>query len=211
MGKNKICCVGNCDNDEKYTLRVVIKPHMKEVKWHRFPSNAKKIAEWTCAISKGRKCFKPGKYTYVCSNHFMAGKPGDDYGPRKLYLTKSEDCKTPSSRRSSPRRRISLSSPPSDNDCVANEGPLTQSTQTDDIIQEHVPMMFAHITRESDVRFFTGITGPELFKEIFDIMLEPKAKHMTYWSGVKKSTGNDLMFSCDEQRLKKRGPLRKLG
>ena len=183
MGKNKRCCVGNWDNDQRYPLRVVIKPHVKEVKWHRFPTNPNKIAEWTTAISKGRKCFEPCKYTYVCSNHFFDGKPGEDYGPPKLYLTKSEECRTLLPSRSSPRKRILLSSP-SENDFLANDKSSSQSTQTDNIIQEHVPMMFAHITRESDVRFFTGITGPELFKEIFDIMLEPKAKCMTYWSGV---------------------------
>ena len=87
-----------------------------------------------------------------------------------------------------------------------------QSTQTDEIkTLEHVPMIFAHITRGNDVRFFTGITGPELFKEIFNIMLEPKAKHMTYWSGVKAASGSDdLTFSCDQKRLNKRGPSRKL-
>ena len=27
----------------------------------------------------------------MCSNHFVDGKPGDDYGPPKLYLTKRDD------------------------------------------------------------------------------------------------------------------------
>ena len=88
MGKNR-CCVGTCDNDQRYPSLSVIKPHVQSLKWHRFPTDPKKIIEWTKAISKGRKDFKPGKYTYVCSNHFIGDNPNNEsgYGPPKLYLT----------------------------------------------------------------------------------------------------------------------------
>jgi len=105
----------------------------------------------------------------------MDGKPGDDYRPPKLFLTKSEEQATlPTTTRSSPRERFSSVS---DSNIVTGElceESKVKSTQTDKIAQEHVPMMFSHITRESDVQFFTGIPGPESFKEIFDIMLNRK-------------------------------------
>ena len=41
MGKNKRCCMGNCDNDQRYPLRVVVKPHVKEVKMASFSFNYK--------------------------------------------------------------------------------------------------------------------------------------------------------------------------
>ena len=58
-------------------------------------------------------------------------------------------------------------------------------------VPEHVPMQFSHITREYDVRFFTGIPSPQMFQSIFELMLEPKAKNMCYWSGAKLNSERD--------------------
>ncbi len=47
-----------------------------------------------------------------------------------------------------------------------------------------VPMQFSQITRESDVRMFTGLRNPETFQCLFD-QLSLDAKDMTYWRGEK--------------------------
>ena len=52
------------------------------------------------------------------------------------------------------------------------------------VVFEHVPMQFSHITREHDVRFFTGIPSPEIFGSLFQRLWEPKAKDMNYWMGA---------------------------
>ena len=75
----------------------------------------------------------------MCSNHFVDGKPADDYGPPKLYLRKSDEQRAVSTTRSAPRERKSHASSFSDSDLNTEEideeslSQSTQSTQTDEI------------------------------------------------------------------------------
>ena len=225
MGRNNRCCVGTCDNDQRYLSRLVIKPHVKSMKWHRFPTNPTKIIEWTKAVSKGRENFQPGKYTYVCSNHFVGGDPNNQsgYGPPTLYLTPIDERQIVSQTRPAPKLRLSSVSSPSGSE-VADDN--TSDTEVIEEAEEpkYVPMLFSHITREYDVRFFTGIPGPKLFKSIFELMLEPKAKYMCYWEGVKSKAEREKRKGSLEKMapafggqmpdctplLTKRGPSRKL-
>ena len=50
-----------------------------------------------------------------------------------------------------------------------------------------IAMQFAQITRESDVRFFTGFESTKSFKEIFNFLV-PRARLMKYWEGPKRSS-----------------------
>ena len=47
-------------------------------------------------------------------------------------------------------------------------------------------MRFEQLTRESDVRFYTGLRSTEAFRCLFDYLL-PKAKNMQYWRGSKQT------------------------
>ena len=47
-------------------------------------------------------------------------------------------------------------------------------------------MRFEELTRESDVRFYTGLPSTEAFRCLFDYLL-PKAKNMQYWRGSKQT------------------------
>ena len=49
-----------------------------------------------------------------------------------------------------------------------------------------VPLQFEQLTRESDVRFYTGLTSTESFKCVFRHLL-PKARNMQYWRGPKQT------------------------
>jgi hypothetical protein len=49
-----------------------------------------------------------------------------------------------------------------------------------------IPMRFEQLTRESDVKFFTGLPSTESFKGLFDYLL-PKAESMQYWRGAKQT------------------------
>ena len=63
-------------------------------------------------------------------------------------------------------------------------------------------MQFAQITRESDVRLFTGIRDTEIFKFLFD-QLSLDARQMTHWRG-EKLTNKEAALAVDK------GPPRKL-
>ena len=47
-------------------------------------------------------------------------------------------------------------------------------------------MRFEQLTRESDVRFYTGLPSTEAFRCLFDYLL-PKARNMQYWRGSKQT------------------------
>ena len=56
-----------------------------------------------------------------------------------------------------------------------------------DIDRVVVPMQFAQLTRECDVRFFTGLESTATFKTLFDFLL-PRSSIMSYWEGLKGSS-----------------------
>ena len=47
-------------------------------------------------------------------------------------------------------------------------------------------MRFEQLTRESDVRFYTGLPSTEAFRCLFDYLL-PKARNIQYWRGSKQT------------------------
>ena len=75
MGKNDCCCVSPFNNDKCYPDKIKKRSHVMAMKRHRFPKNNKRRQELIAMISKGRENFHPGKWTYVCSNHFRDGEP----------------------------------------------------------------------------------------------------------------------------------------
>ena len=54
-----------------------------------------------------------------------------------------------------------------------------------------VPMRFEQLTRESDVKLFTGLPSTKAFRCIFNYPL-PKAKTMQYWRGAKQTQKEQL-------------------
>ena len=65
------CCVGTCDNDKRYFDKLKVKDHVKDLKWHRFPTvNLERKKTWTALVNKGRVNFTPTNGSRICSNHF---------------------------------------------------------------------------------------------------------------------------------------------
>ena len=60
------------------------------------------------------------------------------------------------------------------------------SSSSEDDPSSTIPMRFEQLTRESDVKFFTGLSSTESFKCLFDYLL-PKAESMQYWRGAKQT------------------------
>ena len=89
MGKHDRCCIGSCNNDKRYPNLIVKRRHVAVLKWHRFTDDATKRPQWINLVSRGRKNFTPGKWTYICSNHFMDGKPTKEHPNPTLFLNPS--------------------------------------------------------------------------------------------------------------------------
>ena len=144
----------------------------------------------------------------VCSNHFKDGKKTHENPVPKLFMTESQQCKA------SPKKRRLL-------DYCARESRNEEVDKTlDDVPEDDAQIadctvcpsfQFAQITRESDVRFYTGLPGTETFKFLFD-WLAVKAKHMQYWRGSKQTLEESPKIPPKSLDLlpNKRGPTRAL-
>ena len=91
MGKHDRCCVAGCHNNNRHPERFVVRPHVPFLKLHCFPKNEERREIWKRNIRMGHADFDPGKYTYVCSNHFVGARPTPFNPYPTLYLTEAEN------------------------------------------------------------------------------------------------------------------------
>ena len=116
-------------------------------------------------ISKGRENFHPGKWTYACSNHFRDGEPDTRYPNPSLFLTRHDKLQaTPQKRRSQAKHK-------------------TENAKIRKLDESQISVSpsgkFTDLTREYDIRFYTGLINQDLFRTLFEF-LKLKASTMTY-------------------------------
>jgi hypothetical protein len=203
MGKGDRCCVGGCSNDRRYPDAIVKQGHVHLLQFHHAPVQEKKPELWTAwekQVAKGRENFSLGKSMLVCSNHFYDGHPTPENPYPTLFLTPSDNRK-----KAPVKRKLNLNASKS-------QTQFKKPTVISDLIEvsekepELPPMpslQFAHITRESDVKCFTGFRSSNMFQFVFN-WLSAKASSMRYWKGSKNTTD-----PVDTNKTKP-GPSRKL-
>ena len=98
-------CVGGCNNDQRYPDKLDVKNHVEKLTWHRVPRDEDKRNAWKKTVSKGREGFTPGNETFVCSNHFVDGKPSNPNPYPTLYLTEREQREPQFKQRKAPQNR----------------------------------------------------------------------------------------------------------
>ena len=54
MPKHARCCVGFCDNDKQFPNLLVVRSHVKELKFHRWPKDPNLAELWRKQVAKGR-------------------------------------------------------------------------------------------------------------------------------------------------------------
>ena len=160
---------------------------------------------WRKQVAKGRSDnFNPepgSEGTFVCSNHFPEGtrtrhNPSTDYP--SVFLTLSDFLNKPSPK----KRKVSerLASEENEEEVTTAEGTVGRADKEDDLDHDdlhlRVPMRFEQISREADVKTFTGLPSTKCFKCIFDHLF-PKAQHMQYWRGPKQTTREAPLDHCD--------------
>lgn len=178
MGKHDRCCVGGCSNDKRYPNKYVKRSHITDLKFHITPSDTEKRQIWEKQIGKGREGFKIGASMHVCSNHFQDAKPTTANPYPTLFLTESDiKKKSPVKRKSrktaepTPSKRLQKAEASGSQE----PSPLAPGT-----------LSFTQLTRESDVKFYTGFKSTDMFKLIFTF-LSIKAINMRYWKGKKQT------------------------
>ena len=178
MGKHDRCCIVGCSNDKINPNEYVKRPHITDLKFHITPSDTEKRQIWEKQIGKGREGFKIGASMHVCSNHFQDAKPTTANPYPTLFLTESDiKKKSPVKRKSRktaepiPSKRLQKAGASGSQE----PSPLAPGT-----------LSFTQLTRESDVKFYTGDKSTDLFKLIFTFM-SIKAINMRYWKGKKQT------------------------
>ena len=198
MPKHPRCAVGFCDNDKRYPDLVYVRSHVKNLTFHKWPVNPKLAEIWRKQVAKTRgDVFDPlpgASGTFVSSNHFPLGSrtpenPKTDY--MSIFMTVSDYLQ----KRSPKKRKANKLQEAGSSRCVFSnaEECNDDSEESDEELETSmdfsvsVPVQFEQLTRELEVKVYTGLSSSEIFQFLFDYLSE-KARSMQYWRGGKQTT-----------------------
>ena len=199
MPNHARCAVGFCNNDKRYPDLAYVRSHVVNFTYHKWPGDPKLAEIWRKQVAKRRAdVFNPSPGaggTFVCSNHFSLGRrtpdnPKTDYP--SVFMTVSDFLQ-----KSSPKKRKANKLQQASRCLLPNvKEPSGEDDGNDDTYEEmevdtdhfvSVPMHFEQLTRELEVKVYTGLPSSETFKFLFNCLSE-KARSMQYWRGGKQTT-----------------------
>ena len=94
MGKDDRCVMGSCNNDKRYPERFIKHSNVSgALIMQKLPVDNDLRSVWIHNIRKGRMEFTVPKNCFVCSNHFVDGKPTKENPSPTLFLTASMNVK----------------------------------------------------------------------------------------------------------------------
>ena len=142
-------------------------------------------------ISKGRENFKATDHQMVCSHHFQYGKPMPATPNPTLTLVPGDaKKKSPRKRKRTLHVSAAISTPDSatsTSSCTPQSSTLeTFASPLSSATLESPCTRFEQLTRDSDVRFFTGLPNIACFYLLFE-HLQSHAVKMTYCNGPKRT------------------------
>ena len=197
MPKYARCAVGFC-NDKRYPGLAYVRSHVNNLMFHKWPVDPKLAEIWRKQVAKTRgDVFNPSpgaSGTFVCSNHFPLGRrtpenPKTDYP--SIFMTVSDylQKQSPKKRKANKLQEAGSSKclfVPNHEECNDDSEGTDEEMETDTDYSVSVPMQFEQLTRELEVRVYTGLPSPETF-QLFNYLSE-KARSMQYWRGGKQRT-----------------------
>ena len=182
MPKNGRCEVGYCDNDKRYPEYVLQRSHVSELVFHKWPKDPNLAETWRKQVVKSSSddfnSVLGAQGTYVCSNNFPLGKitptnPEADYPSVFLMLSEHFHSNTPKKgrrnrleeeRSCNPRRSLAVGE--ENEDAQGETSGSSNDEENDPSIT--IPMRFEQLTREFDVKFYTGLPSTQAFKCLFE-------------------------------------------
>ena len=185
-------CVGGCNNDSRYPDKIVKRSHVKELKFHHFPKDESvKRQLWKEQVDKDLDGFIVSDNKVVCSNQFQYGKP-TYASPVPIMFMNIRKASEPSPKK---RGTIVYKKLAFDNnqrkDCPSSgAAETTKSLEVQCSMRVTPAMVFADLTRDCDVNYFTGLRNTDAFRLVFHYLSE-KARVMHYWKGL-SNTSTDL-------------------
>ena len=180
------CCVGGCDNDNRNPEKIIKRGHVEgELRWHYMTKDPAKWVIWEANIGKGRQNFKATDHQVVCSNHFQYGKPTFSSPNPTIYLRQSDNVKKSPKKRPLAKRHVSNTKL---EDVEPDEELNADSDDQNSRKGISGPCIkFDTLTRDADVKLFTGLPNVGVFKAFFEF-LQPQAITMVYWRGPKQTS-----------------------
>ena len=200
MPSHARCAIGYCDNDKRYPDLQVKRSHVQTLCFHKWPKDENHAELWRKQVLKSRKDDfnpKPGASgTFVCSNHFpmgkrTPGKPETDYPSIFLTLSDYQHQKSPKKRKTVGKTSTKgAHCEPEETELEDEEmEDLDQPGSDSSEPEEHlvsIPFQFEQLTREFEVKLYTGIPSTEAFQSLFNHLC-PKARNMQYWRGSQQT------------------------
>jgi len=179
--KKAYCCVGGCNNDDRYPDNYKYHSHVTTMEFFNFTTSASKRVIWIRNVQKGQLDFfdlKSG--TFICANHFKDGKPTPENPHPTEVMTKlsNEHGSTPKKRKKPTERTTPASETLHSEDELSDldfhylsEGSESQPETA------HPDFTFEIVTTEGMVSFFRKLLSCSM------IILDQRQKNMNYWKG----------------------------
>ena len=121
-----------------------------------------------------------------CQSHATLSLPTFSSHAPTLYLIASDKSKR------SPRKRKVVTR--NDNGYSPSNAPEKRLRFQEAQVQCNISFTFEQLTREYDVRFYTGLPSSSAFRLLFE-QLSAKAREMHYWTGEKHAQTSHIMAS----------------
>ena len=202
MPKHALCAVGFCDNDKRHPDLAYVRSHVENFTYHKWPVDPKLAEIWRKQVAKTRSdVFNPApgaSGTFVCSNHFPLGRrtpenPKTDFPSIFMTVSHYLQKRSPKKRKANKlqeagsSRCLLPSFKESNEDGEGSDDSNDEEMESSAAYSVSVPLQFEQLTRELEVKVYTGIPSTETFKFLFDYLSE-KAQSMQYWRGGKQTT-----------------------
>ena len=208
MPNHACCAFGICDNNNRYLDLFTIRSHVDELKFHRWHANPELAEIWRKQVSKGRKEAEGCIHSRARSTRdvcLLQSFPMAKRTPRNratdyptICLTSSDLQMSKSPKKRKTRRSLGLidqSSAANTESESSDEEPEANAEETDSEMDDcSVPVRiqfvlcncFEHLTRNSDVKTFTGLPTAKVFESLFEHLSVNTCK-MRYWRGGKQT------------------------
>ena len=158
------------------------------LKLYYFPKDETKWQLLKKQVDKGLEGFVLTNNKVPCSNHFEFGKPTYATPIPMLFMTMRNAEEPPPKK----QRKISYKKPVFDKDENKNISTLEETSKNVDLqclLHISSAMVFADLTRNIDVNYFTGFKNRNVFNMVFKY-LSNKARTMHYGKGLSNTSGD---------------------
>lgn len=181
--KKARCCVGGCNNDDRYPEKYVVRSHVKEMQFFRFTQAKDKHQIWINNIAPGLSgIVSGGMGSYVCANHFVDGEPTRENPHPTLFLSllKTKFDKSPKKRK--PLKRIDANNHSDDSD--TDDFNVEVALDTDTALNDEFNMDVVLDTEPESSQTEDSDWDPEISRPDLLLKQVSKAGMITLYTGL---------------------------